>query len=195
MSPDPKNAAEILESRSQALVLMSPLEANLPWRECGPPARQVKLKRAERQAREHGVPLSQADGDYSMGPVSRAKGEFEFARLTRVTDSIRQHGYAPPTRQHNISGQLMEADGDWAVMIASGTHRAAALYALGWSSVPVVVKVDKTARRRELANWTSVRNGHITPAEARAFFDRVLRGEDPAWLKTYWRGAMPGAAG
>ncbi|TVP49345.1 MAG: hypothetical protein EA350_02330 [Gemmatimonadales bacterium] len=154
-----------------------------------------KLGRAERQAGEHGVQLSQADGDYAMGPVSRAKGEFEFVRLTKVIDSIRQYGYVPQTRRENISGYIMEADGDWAVMIQSGSHRAPALYALGWRSVPVLIKANKTVRRQELASWPCVRNGQMTPEEALKLFDRVLREEDPAWLKARWCDARRNASG
>jgi hypothetical protein len=182
----PANAAAVAGSTSSRLKDMKAIEADLPWMPFGPPAAALKQERSVRQARENNAALTFADGDYAMGPVSVAKGELELARIRQVLRSIIETGYRPGGANNHINGYLITDTEDWALMIDSGTHRAACLYALGHTTVPVLVKVERTVRRQDVDTWRNVKDGLLSRDEALAFFDRVLRGGDPDWLATCW---------
>jgi hypothetical protein len=182
----PQNAAIVAGGSAPRLKAMKGIEADLPWKPFGAPALRLKHERSVRQARENNVVLSFEDGDYAMGPVSAAKGELEFARVRQVLRSIIEKGYCPADIHHHMNGYLMEDGQNWAVMLDSGTHRAACLYALGHTTLPILIKTERTVNRLDVAAWSNVKDQLLTKKEALALFDRILRGDDPDWLEGCW---------
>lgn len=179
----PSCAAELLEVQAASLKDMSPIEAAVPWvTVSGPGVRNKRVRRSLRHSKKMGMPLSPEDGDYSIGPFSQAKGEMEFERLAQVVDSIRDVGYQPSSPFANIVCNVYERDGDWMLLVKSGTHRVAALKALGYERVPVIVNNKKMVRVEDVRSWPGVVSGHFSESEARNLFERVFAGEDPGWL-------------
>ena len=182
----PENAAVIADGTSAQLRTMKAIEADLPWKSFGAPAVTLKAERSIRQAHENNVMLSFEDGDYAMGPVSRAKGELEFCRTRTVLKSIVDNGYHPSGVDGQINGHLIEHGQDWAVMIDSGTHRAACLYALKYTSVPVLIRTERNINSADVDKWPPVKERLLSREEALAMFDRILRGDSPEWLDKCW---------
>lgn len=182
----PKNAAVIADGTSAQLGKMKAIEADLPWMSFGAQAVALKAERSIRQAHENNVVLSFEDGDYAMGPVSRAKGELEFCRTRKVLKSIIDNGYNPSGVDGQINGHLIEHGQDWAVMIDSGTHRAACLYALKYTSVPVLIRTERNINSIDVGEWPAVKERLLTREEALAMFNRILRGDSPEWLDECW---------
>ncbi|MFU8778703.1 MAG: hypothetical protein ACNA7M_13705 [Roseovarius sp.] len=182
----PESAAVIADGTSAQLRAMKAIEADLPWMSFGTPAVALKAERSIRQARENNVVLSFEDGDYAMGPVSRAKGELEFCRIRKVLKSIIDNGYHPSGVDGQINGHLIEHGEGWAVMIDSGTHRAACLYALKYTSVPVLIRTERNINSVDVDEWPPVKERLLTREEALAMFNRILRGDSPEWLDECW---------
>jgi hypothetical protein len=114
-------------------------------------------------------------GHLYYGPVSTAFGDVTFARLVRVFESIRTHGYRP---EQPIRGDVLRRGDHRRIDLGSGKHRIAALGALGYTTIPV--EVSATLDASDVATWVNVRAGLYSVAQAKAYFDRVFEGRPPA---------------
>jgi hypothetical protein len=163
---------------------LSPKEASVPWLGVsGPSQRETRDARATRHGRNWKVPVGAADGDYSIGPYSREKGELEFRRLAEVITSIRRNGYRPDSARAHIQGYVLERHDDWRICVMSGTHRVPALMALGHDTIPMVLRYPARRVRIEDAGvWPGVLSGDFSKDEAEALYERVFEGRDPDWL-------------
>jgi hypothetical protein len=185
----PNSAAVVLGLDSQSPFFhLSPLEAVMPWWPAEPAAvLERRRSQISRENRSHGSNLDARAGWLQYGPVTVEKGAFELMRLMRIHESIRQRGYRRNGRADgDIRGVLLIGDGEWACMIAGGTHRIATLAALGYQTAPIRFGATSNClvRRMDVDRWPQVRSGMFTREQALAVFDRILKGRTP-------EGAMP----
>lgn len=180
----PENAAELLCSSSKRLKGLAPKEASLPWIGTSAPIEKAKRDtRAVRHGKSWRVPLGAEDGDYSIGPMSKEKGELEFRRLTDVVKSVLDNGYQPDSLKDHIHGNIFRLGNDWAIRITSGAHRIPALMALGYKSIPVVIRDPaRVICINDACIWPGVVCGDFSEAEAIGLYERVFYGRDPDWL-------------
>jgi hypothetical protein len=165
-----------------------PLNAALPWQDApGPHRRQTRTDVTARDEEGYDEGLGPADpSDASWcewGPVTPRRGAIEVRRLAAVVTSIRKAGYRPDAPEHeHVTGHLLVGDArdDWAVSIDSGHHRIAALAALGYATVPILIE-PRGVRRAAAENWAGVRSGAFAASQARAIFDMVLVGRRDPW--------------
>lgn len=129
------------------------------------------------------------------GPVSARYGELRLANLVKVYRSIRAGGYRPAS---HIRANLLVRDGEGRALIADGNHRAAAVAAAGFNSVPVwFAGRDKegpaVVERGDCRSWPAVRAGVFSPDQALAIFDRVFDANSPipAWDDSDWASTVP----
>lgn len=111
------------------------------------------------------------------GPVSELMLENETRRLWALVVSLRKNGcQRHEGKNGDIEAAVLEDDnGDLCWSISSGNHRAAALSALDYQTVPV--RVHTLIRRKDCEIWPNVTHGLYTPDQARAVFDRLFKGE------------------
>ncbi len=107
----------------------------------------------------------------ALTPAARGSGDFE--RLSKVVHSIQSSGY----RGHayldgDIEVEALVTGDSFRFHVLNGNHRAAALSALGWQSIPV--RVRRLVFREEFAFWPKVQDGTFSPREALAIFDRFF---------------------
>jgi len=186
----PANAADLLGLPEGSTLAASPIHAFVyPWRSDDPIRRQArKLKSMRQENRQKGADISGEEGYVWAGPMSRRKGEFEFARLSLLTDIIKRYGFetddpnADPDRNDiraHIKGKLMIRGTEWRILGTHGNHRRSVLAALGWSHAPMAIN-NKPIRREHSASWPNVRKGLFTVAQALEIFDRIFEGRQPA---------------
>ena len=180
----PRSAADLMGLPDHPILSDLPPVSVRPWRNQMPEeALASTLKAVARDNAQHGHALSAADGSPAYGPVSQAKGELEFARLTAVTTSISTKGYSRhPGRDGDIGGRLLVRGTDWAVDIQGGQHRAPTLAALGWTHVPIRLDLDLpggVTRRDDVQAWPLVRQGVFSTNDAITLFNRMIEGRPP----------------
>jgi hypothetical protein len=123
-------------------------------------------------------------GTLAFGPVSSAFAEVTFHRLTSILRSIRERGYVPASSREHIHGRLLIDGSEVRVSVLGGKHRAAALAALQFGSIPVMFGGSKqpvAIRRTDVLLWPNVINGFYTTDQALTVFDRVFSGRHPWW--------------
>lgn len=188
----PLSAAEIIDLpdlSNTCFYQLQPMIAIKPWSDEAP----YGLKQLERQRLrnlaieniEGGVPEGAEGGQQCYGPVSQAKGEWEYHRLVNTFENIRRNGNRADIYGH-IRVSYLDAGQQWRYQVHVGHHRIAALAALGYTDV--VMRVSPIVTRREDASfWPAVRQGIYTAVEAVALFDRFFQGEQPKvacnWMK------------
>jgi hypothetical protein len=180
----PANAAEALGldpyQAHPALRNAPAIGAVMPWERTDPDTMTaLRIHAHEATNRAHGASLSCRHGFTAFGPVSEAKGELEFNRLTRVYDSIRRSGYRRSDRRDgDIHGLILTHNGANRIKIGPGHHRIAALAALGYERAPIRLR-PFIIRRDDVGSWPNVRSGFFTQEQALAFFDRIFDGRQP----------------
>jgi hypothetical protein len=145
-----------------------------PWASLGPSAMVAVVRRwVVNDYREHGqegVPLEA--GFKWFGPVTTVVGEFEFARLLALVDSLRRHGYR--RRRGDVLVEVLRRGDDYRVVnVGGGLHRAATAAAIGMDGVtarPVgrLIDVDLAA------DWPNVSSGLWSVQQARRFVDHLF---------------------
>ncbi len=113
-----------------------------------------------------------------FGPTSIALGANRYGKYCRVAQEIHEQGFDED--EHTIDVQLLQGDGDWALIVRDGKHRTTALAALGVEDV--VVSFPKTypvVRRAEVETWPGVVNGLYRADQALTVFDRFIAGRAP----------------
>ena len=187
----PAHGAAILgvgaRGASAALLTSEPIATDFPWRAA--PSRAVKSERLQwlqEDARQHGWKLDNPNAWIITGPMLLNDGQFEFERICRVTQSIQQLGYDPSQANgSSITGTLLHEGNDCAVVVDVGQHRIAALAALGYREVSIVLRAQ-VVNPIWIDKWPGVREGAFTVDEAQAVFDRVLTGALPGAIAECW---------
>ncbi len=177
----PAQALDINECDAPGFIGMPPTAFLMPWQ---PQTPQVIAERRReimaQESREHGVQIDADAGYNHFGPVTSAKGRLEFARLTRIHQSMSRHGFVRhDQRDGDIGGCLLtQSDGNWCVQVIGGQHRCAVASALQLKTVPVRFRVAPI-KREDVSYWPQVAGGRFTRDGALAVFDRVMRGDWP----------------
>jgi hypothetical protein len=149
----------------------------LPWSTQTPEERkQTRQKQNREEEALAAFPLSKksgATGINKMGPVSLEKGRLEFQRLATLADSIKAKGYQR-TRVMDVEAVALRHRGEQRYILASGLHRSAVLAALGYTSIPVVLKPRVVIDLDLILAGPAVRRGHWKAEEAAIYLDYLF---------------------
>ncbi len=201
----PSNLAEYLGLDAGAchplLARTPPLHDILPWS----PSDRISYMQEERWMRrsdyralcEAGAPPAR-----SCGPKPEWFGTTRFARLVSIYESIKQNGYVIrddatlPHWQRHIVVKCLVRGSDVRLVVAHGQHRASALSALGYETVPAVVHSGSSrgavmVRRGDAAHWPLVRRGIFSQAQALSIFDRIFDAVPPGDIRTRLSASRP----
>lgn len=144
-----------------------------------PPWELPWLMRAKREPPRGEAGLGPEHGVAYYGPATDQKVATEFARLTRVVDSVKARGYRPD-RYGEIEGYFVKCGGDLRFFVRGGKHRTAALCFLGFERIPVRIRttLPRVIDINGAQDWPLVRAGKIEPDLARSvlssYFARPL---------------------
>lgn len=174
----PGNAAQWLDiSPDSALATEPPWAAVLPWRARTVASyRQVHEEAALVENRSVGWDVGISEGWLPCGPVSERKIRIEAERILRVLRLIKENGYIrsdEPDGDIRVTALVDEAHA-WRWLVSAGSHRAAAVAALGYESIPV--RVNLVISRGDAPFWKHVVEGLFSLDEALAVFDRIFHG-------------------
>ena len=154
----------------------------LPWSLLSPEQRLRQRRRFNREEEQlsgglgglgaggAGAKAGAQHGVNKMGPISPAKGQVEFRRLTSLADSIRQKGYRRELVK-DIEVAVLQHKDEWLYVTASGFHRAAVLAALGFEQIPVLPKPPLIINSDVLAGAPALRGGFWTADDLQLYFD------------------------
>lgn len=177
----PQNAAEVLKlNTNEVLQQISAYGYILPW-DNRSVADMIKIRErdARGENRKEGKELGLSAGHTDFGPVDDEKGEIEFKRLVKVFANLQKQGYIekPYLNDGAIKGYFLIGENeDWCFIVKSGKHRAYALSALGYTSIPVMVDTSLGVLKRisELRFYPQVKQGVFSEKEAALLFNRIL---------------------
>jgi len=160
------------------------------------PWRSLTVNEIDRRVREwskehgeeHGDPehdwLLEADGYQYHGPVSDRKGRLEYRRLVDVYESIDSEGY--DRRLGHAHFLVLKRDGDIRFSgIGPGNHRAAAMAALGFETIPSIFYKFHVVDVDMAEYWPQVRRGAWTQEQAEAYFDHLFDFDSRAWAREH----------
>lgn len=177
----PESAGEVLRlNGNEKLSRIPPFGYILPWdNQNFDQAIKIREKVALYENKKEGSHLDITAGHTDFGPVSEQKGEIEFKRLIRVTEQIQELGYKenPYLEDGGIRGYFLIGTGnEWCFNIKSGKHRAYALAALGYHSIPVIIDSDllSVIRTIDIDFWPQVRSSIFSAAEALRLAKNIL---------------------
>ncbi|MBE0472078.1 MAG: hypothetical protein IBX55_21545 [Methyloprofundus sp.] len=119
------------------------------------------LRESKTPSGENG--LSAKHGASFYGPVSNKKLELEYQRVKQTFQSIKKHGYLPHKFGH-IDGFFLQYQGQYKFYVNGAKHRAAALAALGYSHIPVMLKdnMPRLVADTDVENWPLVASNKIS---------------------------------
>jgi hypothetical protein len=157
----------------------------LPWMAWTPAqAEHYYMEWNLRDWKEHGADhlAPGRDGFPDFGPVSRELGQFEYARLRTLHESLKRDGYR---RELGDVRVLVLSRGDDVRFLhyGGGYHRTVAMNVLGSDMIPArhvygwIIDVD------EAADWPGVRSGLWSEAQARAWVDYLFEFDSRAWAR------------
>lgn len=115
-------------------------------------------------------------GVQHWGPVSPEKLETEIIKLSKLLQSIREHGYVPRlcSRDGHIRGYVLRKGEEWVFMIQQGQHRFAVLSALDYRRIPV--RIDGVLDHADARYFPGVVSGLYTLKEAQEQVTRMIAG-------------------
>ncbi|SFR49115.1 hypothetical protein [Thiomicrospira sp. ALE5] len=124
--------------------------------------------------------LSAKHGASFYGPVSPQKLELEYQRVTQTYESISMQGYLPHKFGH-IDGFFLQYQGQYKFYVNGAKHRAAALAALGYSHIPVMMRDNMTriVSDKDVAGWPLVAAGKISQDFALSVLKAYFEPSDP----------------
>ncbi|MBJ6137697.1 hypothetical protein [Marinobacter litoralis] len=179
----PKTAAEWLglaEHHHSRLHNEVPCGISMPWDTRTPTEwREARELFAQSESKAAGRNLSIENGWHFWGPVDEQKLLVEARRIHRLMASLEANGH----HRHNghdgdIRGIMLRVSNDeWCWQVAGGEHRAAALSALGFKTVPV--RIIQVVDRKDVDIWPGVISGVFSREAALSVFDRILEGAIP----------------
>lgn len=181
----PKNTSEVFGIDNAALREFPSYQYLYPW--MGESFQDILARRkavSVKENRENGSINGSLEeiGHTDFGPVAEEKGQIELQRLKAIYNAISKAGYIekPQHLDGGILGYFLidDLNGDWCFMITSGKHRAYALSALEYKTIPVFIEVNFHILKRlsDIEFWPQVKNSIFTKDEARFIFRNVLRG-------------------
>lgn len=176
----PKNAAERLGLEPPycygALMTLAADSVPEPWLPITPSQSAAALRRwTVAESKRGGLgQCFDVSGNTSYGPLSLEKLELEHARLFHIRDSIRNSGFRSHESQQFVSAQMCHDGRQPAFFIENGQHRIAALAALGYTEIALLV--SRVIRCYEAPFWPNVRSGVFSIDQARFVTERMMSG-------------------
>ena len=125
----------------------------------------------------HAKKRQQEEGWIYFGPHSPEYGKKEFTRLISVYNSIEAKGYQSElTTKDPVNGYFLKNEDNLRFVLLQGNHRVAALNALGYSDVDVVIRKGHPAvvDRKDLKKWTRDFGGIYSSYLVRVLFDTLF---------------------
>jgi len=113
---------------------------------------------------------------FSEGGVPRRMIENEYEWLHGAYESISLEGYQPEKYGYPYAQLLFGYNGNIACLMLDGNHRISVLSALGYKSVVVKYRQDKSVSIQDIDRWTGVKNGVYTKDDAESVFDAYFSG-------------------
>ena len=187
-SVQPQTGVDLLGVDNEHLLALPAIWTDAPWRSASGKhvyRRRDNTTRTESRAYRHDLCIE--DGWRFFGPVSEAMGEFELNRLKAVHDSISDRGYHVSPLESHMTGRLLRDGDTWAVFLMQGQHRTCAAAALGYVTLPIILRPHGIVDRRKAADWPAVQQGALNAGEARQVFDRILWGTPPPYVASRWK--------
>ena len=156
-----------------------------PWKSRTPEEEDRVVRGwSEGDSTEHGGPergwTLDADGYPYHGPVSLRRGQLEYERLVRTWESLRTVGY-DRSMGHACFVMLRRGDERRFLGRGDGSHRTAAMSALGHARIPAVFLESHMVDIDMAASWPQVKRGIWTEEEARAYFNHLFDFDSRAW--------------
>lgn len=152
----PVNIAEYLNIKIEEgsnLSNIEPLSLLYPWNLSHPNEKKKRIIEQQiREAAEYGLKLTPEDGHNLFGPVSYQKGLMEFNRLIEVANSIKENGFNTDLG-YPIGRLNLDENERYVFTIKSGSHRVAALCAIGSKKIPIKIETGNIIRFREYLWW------------------------------------------
>lgn len=148
-----------------------PLSYVYPWEDMLPREKMdFRIHLMRHEAGRNGLQWQASDGWKGFGPVSERLIDMELGRLTRIYDSIKQHGL--DDRHGHVLGTLFCAGNFQMVQPRRGWHRVAVCMMVGLTSIPIMFDRRHVVVRLEDAEfWPNVRRGLFSLDEAVKIFD------------------------
>ena len=141
-------------------------------------------KWTQRHGREHGNSEQKwsfdADGFQYHGPVSTRKGELEYRRLVSIYETLRADRYRRLFGHAHFV--VLKRGGEYRFLNSGGgSHRTAAMSALGHSTIPARFRRRHAVDVARVAYWPQVQNGLWTIGEAEAYFHHLFDFDSLVW--------------
>lgn len=177
----PKTAAEVLglsDKGASKIHSLPKTQFVYPWEGIKPDIREKRLKKIEfKYDNSVGETYKAEKGHKLYGPFDPDHMKVEIHRLLSVYNSIAENGYQ---RKESNDGDikchiLINEKGDYALFVNVGTHRIAALSALGYDKVPV--RITQAIYRSDVKHWPKVKSGYFALDEALQVFDKIFIGK------------------
>ncbi len=128
--------------------------------------------------REFGHDLDAYNGGSLIAgfPATEKKVEIEVLRLLGLMKSFEAKGYVFRKDSKDLvrATILKNDDGDWRWIVRGGVHRVSVAYALGFKTIPGLVK--RVVYRCDVDCWPGVKNGIFTRDGALKVFDLSFHG-------------------
>ncbi len=140
-----------------------------------------------RENLEHGRSRLGVDGgDLYFGPVGTEKGRIEHARMLKVFESVRKNGYI---RRWDFDGDIhvyvLRKGNRLRYLMNNGTHRAAAVSALGFTTVPARLIAHHLIEHEHIASWPQVRMGLWDRRNAQVYFEHLFKNRAHVWKRQH----------
>jgi hypothetical protein len=186
----PPNATQALArsgNLDNELIHKNRFEYVQPWRTESPDeiyhAREANVRQFGKSFGYDDMTLE--DGMFLQGPLSSRKGKIEAHRLIKVYDSIATKGYKRSGEDGgDINCLVLKQGNSFRFLVVSGHHRAAALTALGYESIPIRPVNPLIIEDRHVAFWPHVRRGEIWNQESALEYLEFLFDNDwPDWAQ------------
>lgn len=184
----PGNALQSLigcEEGSSSLSSYPSYQTIFPWVSYTVNELEDRIKRGyRRENKKHGQPdLGVAAGHKLHGPVNPKKGRIEFNRLVNTFKSILSKGY--DRRHGDIRVFMLKRDSSFLYLVVGGVHRAAAMKALGYETVPAefgynspcIIDIDN------VDYWPQVRRGVWDRETAIQYVNHLFDFDSHAWAE------------
>lgn len=150
----------------------------LPWRARSIESYQSAIENAIKKENFRDGFIKGIESGWPMcGPVQKPKIKVEAQRLLAIFQSIQENGYL---RNNELDGDIKATaliDKDeytWKWLVTSGYHRACALSAMKYSSVPV--RINNVIHVQHSHLWPHVQSGLYTETEAIEIFYSIFNG-------------------
>lgn len=177
----PQSAASLLNTPEpvEALREFAPWGLVMPWDDMAPAEQEKKVAQSVKKENEREQSTIGIEKGWAWtGPAHSEKITIESRRLKKVIDSIKADGYY---RNNDKGGDIpvtvLKNGKDWVWQAKTGQHRAIALSALGYDTLPI--RMIKMVRIEDVDYWPNVVNKLFNKDEAVLIFFQIYKSNIP----------------